>query len=198
MKKRKYHCNTFNLLEPKEKSIKVKWRIIRIFSQIAKNLKEAEIIQIFSRIINYLSNETAERKDIYIKFIKTFFNYCPASFCYMIDKVIVPFLTKEIESKNQEIIQLYLDAFTNYVRTFDNVLLKENISVIKNKDIIIQIVVIYVTNDDLIGEISILLNKKKIYYLSNTLYDLFKCVKTVNEKIEIFNIFIINNKIKFK
>ena len=33
-------------LEPKEKSIEVKGRTVRIFSQIAKYLKEAEIIQV--------------------------------------------------------------------------------------------------------------------------------------------------------
>ena len=183
-------------LEPKEKSIEVKGRTVRIFSQIAKYLKEAEIIQIFSRIINYLSNEKAEGKDIYVTSIKTIFNYCPASSCYMIGKVIVPVLTKGIESKNKEIIQLCLDAFTDYIRTFDYVLIKENTSVIPNKDSIIQIVVNYITNDDItlqtnanhfIGEISILLNKKQIDYLSNTLYDLFKSAKTVNEKISIFN-----------
>ena len=183
-------------LEPKEKSIEVKGRTVRIFSQIAKYLKEAEIIQIFSRIINYLSNESAEGKDIYVTCIKTIFNYCPASSCYMIGKVIVPVLTKGIESTNKEIIQLCLDAFTDYIRTFDYVLIKENTSVIPNKDKIINTVVKYITNDDItiqtnanhfIGEISILLNKKQIDYLSNTLYDLFKNVKKVNEKIAIFN-----------
>ena len=183
-------------LEPKEKSIEVKGRTVRIFSQIAKYLKEAEIIQIFSRIINYLSNESAEGKDIYVTSIKTIFNYCPASSCYMIGKVIVPVLTKGIESTNKEIIQLCLDAFTDYIRTFDYVLIKENTSVIPNKDKIINTVVKYITNDDItiqtnanhfIGEISILLNKKQIDYLSNTLYDLFKNVKKVNEKIAIFN-----------
>ena len=183
-------------LEPKEKSIEVKGRTVRIFSQIAKYLKEAEIIQIFSRIINYLSNESAEGKDIYVTCIKTIFNYCPASSCYMIGKVIVPVLTKGIESKNKEIIQLCLDAFTDYIRTFDYVLIKENTSVIPNKDKIINTVVKYVTNDDItlqtnanhfIGEISVLLNKKQIDYLSNTLYDLFKKVNRINEKIAIFN-----------
>ena len=114
----------------------------------------------------------------------------------MIGNVIVPVLTKGIESKNKEIIQLCLDAFTDYIRTFDYVLIKENTSVIPNKDSIIQIVVNYITNDDItlqtnanhfIGEFSILLNKKQIDYISNTLIELFNSSKSINNKISIFN-----------
>ena len=183
-------------LEPKEKSIEVKGRTVRTFSQIAKYLKEAEIIQIFSRIINYLSSETAEGKDIYVTCIKTIFNYCPGSSCYMIGNVIVPVLTKGIESKNKEITQLCLDAFTDYIRTFDYVLIKDSSKVIKNKDQIIKTVVNYITSDDItiqtnanhfIGEFSILLNKKQIDYISNTLIELFNSSKSINNKISIFN-----------
>ena len=184
-------------LEPKEKSIEVKGKTVKTFTEIAKFLKEAEIIQIFSRIINYLSSETAEGKDIYVTCIKSIFNYCPGSSCYMIGKVIVPILTKGIiESKNKEINQLCLDAFTDYIRSFDYVLIKENASVIKDKDKIIEVVVNFVTSGDLtlqtnainfIGEISILLNKKQIDLLSDRLNSSLKTTQKIKDKIAIFH-----------
>ena len=42
-------------LEPKEESMEVKTRTVKIFKEISIHLKDAEIIQIFSNIINYIN-----------------------------------------------------------------------------------------------------------------------------------------------
>ena len=183
-------------LEPKEGSIEVKGRTVKIFSQIAKFLTEAEIVQIFSKIINYLINENSEGKDIYVTCIKTIFKEAPGSCCYMIGKVIVPVLITGISSSNKEIQDLCLNAFTDYINTFDYVLIKENESVITGKENIIKKVVSYIESDDLslqtnainfIGTFSLLLNKKQIQLALDSILHLFKKAKDNKDRIAYFN-----------
>lgn len=183
-------------LEPKENSIEVKGRTVKIFSQIAKYLTEAEIVQIFSKIINYLINENSEGKDIYVTCIKTIFKEAPGSCCYMIGKVIVPVLTTGISSQNKEIAQLCLNAFTDYINTFDYVLIKENDSVIIGKEAIIKKAVSYIASDDLslqanaisfVGTFSIILNKKQLAVAITDILTLFKCAKDNKERIAFFD-----------
>ena len=47
-------------LKPEEKSMEVKTRTVKIFKGISIHLKDAEIIQIFSNIINYITDPKSE------------------------------------------------------------------------------------------------------------------------------------------
>ena len=165
-------------LEPKENSIEVKGRTVRTFSQITKFLTENEIIQVFSRIINYLTQKSAEGKDIYVNCIKKIFDEIPISSCKIIGKVICPVLTEGIlKSSDQEILELCLDTYTDYIKTFDNVLIKDN-DVVKNKIDLFTKSVEFLTSVDItlqnnainfIGNLAVLLNKKEIKEITSNL-----------------------------
>lgn len=86
-------------LGPKEDSVEVKGRIVKVFKSISIYLKDAEIIQIFTSIINYITDPKATGKDIYVDCIKSILEKVPGSFYETIGKIIVPPLIKGLDSK---------------------------------------------------------------------------------------------------
>ena len=183
-------------LEPKEKSIEVKGRTVRTFSQITKFLTENEIIQVFSRIINYLTQKSAEGKDIYVTCIKNIFKATQISSCKMIGKVICPVLTEGIlKSNDQEILELCLDTYTDYIKTFDNVLIKDN-DIIKNRIDLFKKSVGFLTSNDttlqnnainFIGNLAVLLNKKETDEITKNLIEKLKKSQNLYEKTAILD-----------
>jgi hypothetical protein len=101
-------------------------------------LKEKEIIQIFTKIIGYITNPKTIGKDIYVSCIKAILKESPSSSCYTVGKVIVPELVAGISSNNNEIKELCFDALNDYVNTYNFILIKESESVIKHKDSIFK------------------------------------------------------------
>jgi hypothetical protein len=177
-------------LEPKENSIEVKGRTVKTFSQITKFLTENEIIQVFTKIINYLTQKNAQGKDIYVTCIKNILKSTPMKSCYMVGKVICPVLTDGIlKSNDQEIIELCLDTYNDYIKIFDNILIKENESVIKDKIPLFNKASNYLTSTDstlqnnainFIGNLAILLNKKDINEITK------KLINTLNKSQNLF------------
>ena len=116
-------------LKPEEDSVEVKARTVKVFKSISIHLKDAEIIQVFSSIINYITDPKATGKDIYVNCIKSILEKVPGSFYETIGKIIVPPLTKGLESEDPEIIILCLDTLNDYIKKFDYELIKKNIKI---------------------------------------------------------------------
>ena len=181
-----------NCLKPKEDSMEVKTRTVKIFKEISVHLKDAEIIQIFSNIINYITDEASEGKDIFVNCIKTLLENIPGSFYETIGKIIIPTLTKGLDAKNQEIIILCLDTFNDYIKKFDYELIKRKYKGFKiDEEKIVKVALnnINSTNDllkansiEILGTIGILLNKNQINNTTNKLIQLIKSSQTITEK----------------
>ena len=179
-------------LEPKEESMEVKTRTVKIFKEISIHLKDAEIIQIFSNIINYITDPKSEGKDIFVNCIKTILENVPGSFYETIGKIIVPTLTKGLDSKDQEIIILCLDTFNYYIKKFDYELIKKKYKEFKideGKIVKVALNNINCTNDllkvnsiEILGTVGVLLNKTQISTTTQKLIDLIKLSNTITEK----------------
>ena len=179
-------------LKPEEKSMEVKTRTVKIFKGISIHLKDAEIIQIFSNIINYITDPKSEGKDIFVNCIKTILENVPGSFYETIGKIIVPTLTKGLDSKDQEIIILCLDTFNDYIKKFDYELIKrkhKQFKIDEEKIVKVALENINNTNDllkansiDIMGTVGVLLHKKQISKTTQKLIDLIKRSTTITEK----------------
>ena len=77
-------------LKPEEDSVEVKGRTVKVFKSISIHLKDAEIIQVFSSIINYITDPKATGKDIFVNCIKSILEKVPGSFYETIGKIIIP------------------------------------------------------------------------------------------------------------
>ena len=179
-------------LKPEEDSMEVKTRTVKIFKEISIHLKDAEIIQIFTNIINYITDEKSEGKDIFVNCIKTLLANVPGSFYETIGKIIIPTLTKGIMTKNQEIIILCLDTFNDYIKKFDYELIKKKHTSFKiDEEKIVKVALdnINSTNDllktnsiEILGTVGVLLNKKQISTTTEKLINLIQKSNTITEK----------------
>ena len=179
-------------LKPEEKSMEVKTRTVKIFKEISIHLKDAETTQIFSNIINYITDPKTEGKDIFVNCIKTILENVPGSFYEAIGKIIVPTLTKGLDSKDQEIIILCLDTFNDYIKKFDYELIKKKYKGFKiDEEKIVKVALENINNSndllkvnsiEIMGTIGILLDKKKISKTTQKLIDLINRSETITEK----------------
>ena len=179
-------------LKPEETSMEVKTRTVKIFKEISIHLKDAEIIQIFSNIINYITDPKSEGKDIFVNCIKTILENVPGSFYETIGKIIVPTLTKGLDSNDPEIIILCLDTFNDYIKKFDYELIKRKYKAFKiDEEKIVKVALenINSTNDllkvnsiEIMGTVGVLLHKKQISKTTQKLIDLIKRSATITEK----------------
>ena len=179
-------------LKPEETSMEVKTRTVKIFKEISIHLKDAEIVQIFSNIINYITDPKSEGKDIFVNCIKTILENVPGSFYETIGKIIVPTLTKGLDSNDPEIIILCLDTFNDYIKKFDYELIKRKYKAFKiDEEKIVKVALenINSTNDllkvnsiEIMGTVGVLLNRKQISRTTQKLIDLIKRSNTITEK----------------
>ena len=179
-------------LKPEETSMEVKTRTVKIFKEISIHLKDAEIIQIFSNIINYITDPKSEGKDIFVNCIKTILENVPGSVYETIGKIIVPTLKKGLDSGDPEIIILCLDTFNDYIKKFDYELIKRKYKAFKiEEEKIVKVALenINSTNDllkvnsiEIMGTVGVLLNKKQISKTTEKLIDLIKRSNTITEK----------------
>ena len=183
-------------LKPEEKSMEVKTRTVKIFKEISIHLKDAETTQIFSNIINYITDPKTEGKDIFVNCIKTILENVPGSFYETIGKIIVPTLTKGLDSKDQEIIILCLDTFNDYIKKFDYELIKKKYKGFKiDEEKIVKVALENINNSndllkvnsiEIMGTIGILLDKKKISKTTQKLIDLINRSETITEKKKLY------------
>ena len=179
-------------LKPKEESMEVKTRTVKIFKEISMHLKDAEIIQIFSNIINYITDPKTEGKDIFVNCIKTILENVPGSFYETIGKIIIPTLTKGLDSDNQEIIILCLDTFNDYIKKFGYELSQKKYKEFKideQKIVKVALENINSTNDllkansiEIMGTVGVLLNRNKISQTTEKLIALIKSGNSITEK----------------
>ena len=184
-------------LKPKEESMDVKTRTVKVFKEISAYLKDTEIIQIFSNIINYITDESTEEekdkgKDIFVNCIKTLMENVPGSYYETIGKIIVPTLTKGLDSKNQEIVILCLDTLNDYIKKFDYESIKKKYKEFKiDEEKIVKVALknINSSNDllkansiEILGTIGILLNKNQINNTTKSLIQIIKSSQTITEK----------------
>ena len=179
-------------LKPKENSMEVKTRTVKIFKEISLHLKDAEIIQIFSNIIDYITDPKTEGKDIFVNCIKSILENVPGSFYETIGKIIIPTLTKGLDTDNQEIIILCLDTFNDYIKKFGYELSQRKYKEFKideQKIVKVALENINSTNDllkansiEIMGTVGVLLNKNKISQTTQKLIQLIKGANSIIEK----------------
>ena len=179
-------------LKPEEESVEVKARTVKVFKSISIHLKDAEIIQVFLTIVNYITDPKATGKDIYVNCIKSILEKVPGSFYETIGKIIIPTLTKGLESDDPEIIILCLDTINDYIKKFDYELIKKKYKAFKlDEEKIVRVALKNITssNDllkvnsiDIIGTVGELLTKKQVCETTRKLLDLIKNSTDVLEK----------------
>ena len=179
-------------LKPEEESVEVKGRTVKVFKSISIYLKDAEIIQIFMNIVNYITDPKATGKDIYVNCIKSILEKVPGSFYETISKIIIPTLTTGLESDDPEIIILCLDTINDYIKKFDYELIKKKYKAFKlDEEKIVKVALNNITssNDllkvnsiDIIGTVGELLTKKQVGETTKKLLDLIKNSTNVLEK----------------
>ena len=179
-------------LKPEEESVEVKARTVKVFKSISIHLKDAEIIQVFLTIVNYITDPKATGKDIYVNCIKSILEKVPGSFYETIGKIIIPTLTKGLESDDPEIIILCLDTINDYIKKFDYELIKKKYKAFKlDEEKIVRVALKNITssNDllkvnsiDIIGTVGELLTKKQVCETTKKLLDLIRNSTDVLEK----------------
>ena len=179
-------------LKPEEESVEVKARTVKVFKSISIHLKDAEIVQVFMTIVNYITDPKATGKDIYVNCIKSILEKVPGSFYETIGKIIIPTLTKGLESDDPEIIILCLDTINDYIKKFDYELIKKKYKAFKlDEEKIVQVALKNITssNDllkvnsiDIIGTVGELLTKKQVCETTKKLLDLINNSTDVLEK----------------
>jgi len=183
-------------LEVKEDSLEVKGVTVKEFSRLSKHLKEAEIVQIFSKIIKYITDPKTIGKDIYTTCIKAILKGMPGTSCETVGKIILPELTAGISSTSVEIKELCFDTFDDFINTFDYVLIKDSEKFIKNKDNIIKTAIQTIQIDnaslrktvgDFLGNFSVILNKTQMSSLVAGLMERITVSQDIKQKIAFLN-----------
>ncbi len=183
-------------LEVKEDSLEVKGVTVKEFSRLSKHLKEAEIVQIFSKIIKYITDPKTIGKDIYTTCIKAILKGMPGTSCETVGKIILPELTSGISSTSVEIKELCFDTFDDFINTFDYVLIKDSEKFIKNKDNIIKTAIQTIQIDnaslrktvgDFLGNFSVILNKTQMSSLVAGLMERITVSQDIKQKIAYLN-----------
>ena len=169
-------------LKPSEESDEVKGRTVKIFKNISIYLKDAQIIQVFSSIINYITDPKAQGKDIFVNCIKSILEKVQGSFYETIGKIIIPPLTKGLESTDPEIVILCLDTINDYIKKFDYELIKKKYKAFKlDEKKIVEVAIkninnsndlLNVTSIDIIGPVGELLTKKEVCETTKELLNL--------------------------
>lgn len=180
-----------------EESIEVKGVTVREFGKMAKILKEEETIKVFSKIINFITDENVEGKDIYVLCIKELLKEMNPTSCYVVGKTIIPqLINKGIQNNDITIRELSFDTFNDYINKFNFVLIKESDSIIKNKDLVYHCALDNLKLDSLtikkicstfLGSLSTILNKENLMLLLNDLTDRILKSKDLKSKIVYFN-----------
>ena len=179
-------------LKPKEDSVEVKARTVKVFKSICIHLKDAEIIQVFTNIVDYITDPKATGKDIFVNCIKSIWEKVPGSFYETIGKIIIPTLLKGLDSTDSEIIILCLDTINDYIKKFDYELIKKKYTGFKlDETKIIEVALKNITssNDllkansiEVIGTVGELLTKKQVCDTTKKLIDLMNNSSTISEK----------------
>ena len=179
-------------LKPEEESVEVKGQTVKVFKRISIHLKDAEIVQIFSSIVSYITEPKATGKDIFVNCIKSILEKVPGPFYETIGKIIIPTLTKGLESEDPEIIILCLDTINDYIKKFDYELIKNKYNAFKlDKEKIVQVALKNITssNDllkahsiDIIGTVGELLTKKQVCETTKKLIELINNSSTILDK----------------
>ena len=179
-------------LKPEEDSVEVKARTVKVFKSISIHLKDAEIVQVFSSIVNYITDPKATGKDIFVNCIKSILEKVPGSFYETIGKIIIPTLTKGLESEEPEIIILCLDTINDYIKKFDYELIKRKYKAFKlDEEKIVKVALKNITssNDllkvnsiDIIGTVGELLTRKQVSETTKKLLDLINSSSTILDK----------------
>ena len=179
-------------LKPQEDSVEVKARTVKVFKSICIHLKDAEIIQVFNNIVDYITDPKATGKDIFVNCIKSIWEKVPGSFYETIGKIIIPTLLKGLNSTDSEIIILCLDTINDYIKKFDYELIKKKYTQFKLEETkIIEVALKNITssNDllkansiEVIGTVGELLTKKQVCDTTKKLIDLMNNSSTILEK----------------
>lgn len=194
--KKKIIDGLLSKLNDKEDSLEVKGVTVREFGRMAHLLKENETVQIFGMIITFITSDKAIGRDIYVSCIKEILKKSQGSSCYIIGQTIIPELTKGIMNSLTVIKELCFDTFNDYLITFNYVLIKENDSLIKNKEVIFKAALEAIQIDsptmrkiccNFLGSIALILKKDQLNVLMNMILKFINSTKDLKLKISYFN-----------
>ncbi len=178
--------------DPKNESVEVKARTVKVFKNISIYLKDAEIIEVFNKIVVYIIDPKAQGKDIFVNCIKSILEKVAGSFYETIGKTIIPTLLKGLDTNEPEIIILCLDTINSYIKTFDYELIKRNYKAFELKETkIVEVALknLNSSNDllkansiEIFGTVGELLTKKQVCDTTKKLLELINNSTTLLEK----------------
>ena len=183
-------------LDPKEQSVEVKARTVKVFKAISIYLKEAEINQVFEESIKYITKSENKGKDIFVDCMKNILEKVPETFYDTIGKIIVEPLSKGLESEDQETLILCIDTLNKYISKFDYMLIKEKISFKFNKELYVSVALKNIANPDetlkiraleFIESLGALLDKKEAEKTTKLILGFLSKSKSLNETIDYLN-----------
>lgn len=155
---------------------------IRIFGNIAKYLKDDEIIRIFKIIIQYLTDQKTIGRDIYLICAKSIFKEVSSSACFAVGKEILPSIKTGISCSSNEIKEVSFEIFNEYINTFNYILIKDS-NIILDKDIIcdmaleclnIEVDSLRKTLSKFLGNFSMLLTNQQV---NNLISKILNCIQ---------------------
>lgn len=103
---------------------------------IAKYLKDDEIIRIFKIIIQYITDPKTIGRDIYLICAKSIFKELSGSACFAVGKEILPSIKAGMATNSNEIKEVSFELFNEYINTFNYVLIKESNTIVPDKSAI--------------------------------------------------------------
>ena len=178
--------------DPNNESVEVKARTVKVFKNISIYLNDAEIIEVFNKIVVYIIDPKAQGKDIFVNCIKSILEKVQGSFYETIGKTIIPTLLKGLDSNDPEIIILCLDTINSYIKTFDYELIKRNYKAFELEETkLVEVALKNITssNDllkansiEIFGTVGELLTKKQVCDTTKKLLELINNSSTLLEK----------------
>jgi len=169
---------------------------IRIFGNIAKYLKDDEIIRIFKIIIQYIIDQKTIGRDIYLICAKSIFKEVSGSACFAVGREILPSIKSGIASDCNEIKEVSFEIFNEYINTFNYVLIKDSNSIIPDKGAIcdstleslkIEVDSLRKTLSKFLGNFSALLTDEQVNSLTEKILGLIQSSESYESKIVYFS-----------
>lgn len=204
-------------LETKEDSLEVKECTVRELGKIAYLLKTSEIVQIFKKLLSFISDNTCQGKDTYVNCANELLKKLEKSSCTTVGNIMLPYIYKGIGLKennfyknnsyidfenqykitpnNCETIEYCYETFTNYLNNFSSILIT-NDSIINNKEEIIYSVLVAIKYSsetlkkvciNFLGKFSIILKKSQMFSLIEHITDNIVKSKDLQLKINYVN-----------
>jgi len=163
---------------------------------IAKYLKDEEIIRIFKIIIQYITDVKTIGRDIYLICAKSIFKELSGSACLAVGNEILPSIKSGISCSQYQIKEVSYDIFNDFINTFNYILIKDNDIIITDKNAIcdsalenlkIEVDSLRKTLTKFLGNFSVLLTDNQVNILINKILNLIENSDNFESKVVYFS-----------